>query len=112
MTQSGYFRLVTAVELGMGTTDRKILFCHGISEGRVENKFPMGEYNNRTVYDCLNNHFPDDCSIPDFNLPHITIDNRTRPHKISRYTPAMLTATIYVASENSVSTLTTTYDFP
>ena len=32
VTQSGYFRLVTTVALGMGITDGKILFCHGISE--------------------------------------------------------------------------------
>ena len=33
VTQSGYFILTTTVELGMGTTYGKLLFCHGISEG-------------------------------------------------------------------------------
>ena len=30
VTQSGYFRLESTVELGMGITYGKLLFCHGI----------------------------------------------------------------------------------
>ena len=30
VTQSGYFRLITAVVLDMGITDGKLLFCHSI----------------------------------------------------------------------------------
>ena len=50
MTQSGYFRIETAVALGMGITDGKILFCHGISQDSEENTISTKEYNNRTVY--------------------------------------------------------------
>ena len=37
VTQNGYFRLATTVKLGMGNTDGSILFCHGVSEGSVDN---------------------------------------------------------------------------
>ena len=40
------------------------------------------------------------------------IDDSFRPNKRSRYTPNPLPAAIYVASENSVSTLTTLSDSP
>ena len=46
------------------------------------------------------------------NLPPITIEDIPFPHKISLYSPDLLLDTIYVASENSVSTLTTPYDSP
>ena len=35
ITKSGYFRIATTVELGMGIADGKILFYHFISEGNV-----------------------------------------------------------------------------
>ena len=38
VTQSGYFRLTTTVELGMGITDGNLIFCHGISEEVVNKK--------------------------------------------------------------------------
>ena len=44
------------------------------------------------------------------NLPPIIIDDRPPPTKRARYAPNLLPATISVASENSVSTLTTTSD--
>ena len=31
VTQSGYFRLATTVALGMGITDGKLLYCHGVA---------------------------------------------------------------------------------
>ena len=34
------------------------------------------------------------------------------PHKRARYAPNLIPAAIYVASENSVSTLTNPYDYP
>ena len=55
VTQSGYFRLATKVKLGMGIIYRKLLYCHGVEEGKVDNKISALEYNNRTVYDCFNN---------------------------------------------------------
>ena len=38
VTQSGYFRLAITVALGVGITDGKLLFCHGISEQIMDNK--------------------------------------------------------------------------
>ena len=38
VTQSGYFRLVTTVALGMGITDGKLLYCHGVAEGNEDKK--------------------------------------------------------------------------
>ena len=38
VTQSGYFRLATNVALGVGITDRKLLYCRGVSEGNVDRK--------------------------------------------------------------------------
>ena len=37
-THSGYLILATTLALGMGITDRKIIFCNGISEGSVYKK--------------------------------------------------------------------------
>ena len=65
-----------------------------------------------TVYECFNNTFTADFGIPDLNLHPITIDDRPRLHKISLYTPDLLPTVIYVASENSVSTLTTPSGLP
>ena len=61
--------------LGMGITDGKILFYHGISEESEDKKISMIEYINRKVYNCFNNPFPADCGRPDLNLPSITIDD-------------------------------------
>ena len=112
VTQSGYFRLETTVVLGMGITDGKLLYCHGVAEGNEDKKIPTLEYNNRTVYDCFNNPFTADCGSPAMNLPPITIDDILTPPKRACYAPNLLPATISVASENSVSTLTTPSDLP
>ena len=110
MTQSGYFILATTVILGMGITYGKLLFCHSISEGNVDNKISMKEYNNRTVYELFNNPFTYYFGRPALNIPPITIYDRPILHKRSCCTPYLTPATIYVASENSVSTLTTPSD--
>ena len=100
VTQSSYFRIKTTVALDMVIIDGKLLLYHGISEGSVDNQISTRNYKNRTVYDCSNNHFLDDCGIPDLNLPPIAIGGRPRLHKRSRYTPDLLPDAIYVASEN------------
>ena len=46
------------------------------------------------------------------HLPPITFDDISLPHKRARYTPDLNPAAIYVASKNSVSTLTTPSDSP
>ena len=112
VTQSGYFRLANTVALGMGITDRKPLYRHGVAEGKKDKKISTLEYNKRTFYDCFNNQFTADCGSPDMHLPPITIDDRPPPHKRSRYAPNLLPATISVASENSVSTLNNPPDLP
>ena len=38
-SKSGYFSLATTVALGMGITDEKLLYCHGVSEVNVDKKF-------------------------------------------------------------------------
>ena len=38
VTQSGYFRLATTVALVMGITDGKLLYCHDVSEGKLDKK--------------------------------------------------------------------------
>ena len=111
-TQSGYFRLATTVSLGIGIADGKLQFCHGISEESGDKNISTKEYKHRTIYECLNNTFTADFGIPDLNLPPITIDDRPHLHKISRYTPDLLPSDIYVASKNSVSTLTTSSYLP
>ena len=110
MTLSGYFILATTVELGMGITYGKLLLCHGISDGSVEKKFSTREYNRRTVYDCFNNNFSCDFGSPDLNLSPIDINGRPHQDKISRYTPHMLPADIYVASEKYFITFNIPYD--
>ena len=112
VTQSGYFRLVSTMELGMGIADGKLLYCHGVAEGNMDKKISTLEYNNRNFYDCLNNPFTADCVSPAMHLPTITINYRPPPPKRARYAPNLLPATIFVASEKSVITLTTPSDFP
>ena len=36
VTQSVYFRLETTMALGMGITNGKLLYCHGVSEVNVD----------------------------------------------------------------------------
>ena len=110
VTHSGYFRLATTLALGMGIIYVKILFCHGISKESEDRNISMREYNNRTVYEFFNNIFPDNFGSPELNLTPITIDDRTRLQKISRYTLDLLSVVISVASENSVSNLNTLSD--
>ena len=38
LTQSGYFKLVTTVALGMGIIDGKLLYCYGFSEVNMDRK--------------------------------------------------------------------------
>ena len=83
VTHSGYFRLTTIVALGMGSTDRKILYCYGIAVGNVDKENSTLEYNNRKFYDCLNNPFTDGFGIPYLYLPPITIDDT--PPQYKRY---------------------------
>ena len=70
------------------------------------------EYNNSKVYEWFNNLFTDGFGSPVFNPPPITIDDRPHPRKRARYTLYLLPSAIYVASENSFSTLTTTSNYP
>ena len=86
VTQSGYFRLATAVALGMGITDGKLLYFHGVIEGNKDKEISTLEYNDRTVYDCFNNPFTADCGSPAMHLPPITIDDSSRPNKRAWYT--------------------------
>ena len=110
VTQSSYFRLATTVALGMGITDGKLLYCHSDVEGNFYKKISTLEYNNRMVYDCFNNPFTDEFGSPALNLPTITIDDWPRLHKRAQYTPYLPQAAIFVAYENSDSTLTTPSD--
>ena len=98
--------------MGMGITDGNLLYCHSVAEGKKDKKISTLEYNNRTDYDCFNNPFTVDFGIPDMHLPPITIDDRPPLPKRARYAPNLLPATISVASENPVSTLTTPSDLP
>ena len=75
VNQSYYFRLVTTVTLGVRIKYGKILFCHDISEVSEDKFFSTIEYNGRTVYDCFNNTFPDDCVSPALNIPPINVDD-------------------------------------
>ena len=51
-----------------------------------------------------------ECISLALNLPPITIDDIPHMDKIACYTSDLLSAAIYIASENSVSTLTTPSD--
>ena len=94
VTHSGYFRLATTVELSMEIIDGELLFCHGISEESVDKKISTRDYNNKTVYECLNIPFPYDCGIPYLNIHPIIIYYRPRPHKRARYTPDLISDSI------------------
>ena len=60
----------------MGITDGKLIYCHGVAEWNEDKKISTLEYNNRTVYECLDNPFTADCVSPAMHLPPITIDDR------------------------------------
>ena len=79
VTQSGYFRLVTTVALGMGITYGKLLYCRGVAEGNEDKKISTLEYNNRTVYECFNHPFTDDFGCQNMHLPPTTIDDISSP---------------------------------
>ena len=72
----------------------------------------MRGYNNRMVYYYFSNPYPADFFSQSMNIHPMTIDDSSRPNKISRYTPYQFPNTTYVAYGNYVSTLTTTSDFP
>ena len=76
----------------------------------MDQNIPTLDYNSRTVYECFNNPFKADCGSLAMHLPLITIDDRPPPHKRYRYTPYLLPSAISVASENSVSTFSTSSD--
>ena len=97
VTQSGYFRLATTVELGMVITDEKLLFCHGISEESVQKNISTRNYNSSMVYECFNNTSTADFGIPDLNLPPSIIADIPHPHKISCYIPDLIPASVSVA---------------
>ena len=96
----------------MGVTDGNILFYHVHSEQRRDKKLSMRGYNYRAFCDCFKSPFPVYCGIPYLNIPPMPIDDSPCPNKISHYTPDLLPAAIYVASETSVSTFTNPYDSP
>ena len=78
----------------------------------MNNKIPMREYKNMTVYDWFNYTFPYGCGRPELNPPPITIVNRPRQNKRSSYAPDLVTDTILIASENYISNLTNPSDSP
>ena len=84
---------------------------HGVAEGNVDRKISTLEYNNRAVYYCFNDTCTYEFGGPDLHPPPITIDDRPRPHKITRYTQDLLPYSISFDPENSVSTLTTPSGF-
>ena len=57
VTQGRCFRIEKTMALGMGITDGKLLYCHGVAEGNGEKKISILKYNNSTVYECFNNPF-------------------------------------------------------
>ena len=110
VTQSGYFRLATIVELGMGIIDGNLLYCHSVAEVNADKKISTLGYNSSTVYYCFNNPITYEFGSPDLDLPPITIYDRPQPHKRAQYNPDLPPAAIFVASENSVSTSTNPSD--
>ena len=50
VTQSGYFRLATTLELFLEVANGIILLCHGILYGSEDKKISTREYNDKTVY--------------------------------------------------------------
>ena len=96
----------------MGITEAKLLFCHGIPDQSKYKKISLREYNDRKVYEWLNNQFIFYGGIKYLNLPHMPIGDSFRPNKRAYYTPDPLSSAISVASGNSISTLTTPSDPP
>ena len=53
------FSEATEMALGVGITDGKLLYFHGVAEVNVDKKIKILKYNNSTVYGCFNNPFID-----------------------------------------------------
>ena len=83
------------------------LFFHGILYQSKDKKISMIEYNDRTVYDWVNNLFSVDCCISALNPPPITIDKSYRLNQKDWYTFDTLLSAISFTSRKSVCTLTT-----
>ena len=81
VTESGYFRPVATVELGVGITDGKLFFCRNISELSRYRKVTTRDYNYRAFYDCFKNPIPVDCGSPDLNIPPMTMEDSPRQNK-------------------------------
>ena len=107
VTQSGYFRLATTVDLDMGIIYGKLLDCYGVAEGNEDKKISTFEYNNRTVYDWFNNLFSADLVAQICIYLTSPLMMVPPPHKRALYTQNILPDVISVASGNYVSTLTT-----
>ena len=78
----------------------------------MDKKIATLEHKKRMVYECFNNPFTYEFGSPDLHLPPITIDDRSCPHKIARYTPDLIPVSISVASGNYIITLTNPSDSP
>ena len=96
--------------LGIGITDGKLIYCHGVAEGNVDKKISTLEYKNRRVYDCFSGSFTDEFGSPDLYIPPITIYDIPHPYRRARYNPDLLPAAISIASGNYDSTLNTPSD--
>ena len=86
--------------LGVGITNGNILSFHGITEGSVEKKNWMIEYNNRKVYDCFNKPLPSDFGILALDITPITNYDIPCQDKRYQYTPDLIPASISVPPEN------------
>ena len=75
VTQSGYFRLATTVELVIVITYGNIIYCYSVVEENGDRKTSTLEYNKRKVYDCFNNPFTNEFGRPALNITPITFDD-------------------------------------
>ena len=85
VTQGGYFRIGTAVALGMEIKYENLLFYHGISGNNRDKDITTRKKNDRTVFGCFNNLCLDHCYTKDLNILHISIDDSPPPKKIMQY---------------------------
>ena len=72
----------------------------------------MREYNDRSVYDCLNNLFLVYGGITALNIPTTPINDISHLNKRTQYTYDNISAASYFISENTVSTVTAPSDYP
>ena len=69
VTQCGWLRLCTKVDMGMNISNFWKMFLYGVKRDHFEKLISIRELSERLAQHCFNNHFPPDSGTPEKNIP-------------------------------------------